>query len=230
VPQAHSPHLLPRHPLGLACPLLLPLFAAEALEPPPLQQLDVPALLELLSAKEYVIPEILLQRFGGQRGVISFYERFLKSPNLVAFMHLRRLAAAEWQRQEWAAARAAAAAPMRELLQVEAFFLLEQQLAAARQQQQLATAGGQSSSSGGGSEGGDSDAAVAAEALAAQLQQQLQLAFGELPEDLQQALLQTPSHASLLNGGGGSAGDAGGGSSQQQPLAQQEAAKEQVSH
>jgi hypothetical protein len=213
----------------LAChalPSALPLRAAESLEPPPLQQLDVPALLELLSAKEYAIPEVLLQRFGGQRGVISFYERFLKSPNLVAFMHLRRLAAAEWQRQEWAAAEAAAAAPMRELLQVEAFFLLEQQLAAARQQQQLATAGGQSSSAGGGGEGGGgegggSDAAVAAEALADQLHQQLQLAFEELPEDLQQALLQTPSHASFLNGGS---------SSHQQPHAQQEAAQEVESH
>ena len=142
-----------------------------------------------------MLPEVLLQRFGGKKGLLAFYERFLHSPNLAAFMHTRRLAAEEWQRQRWAAAAAAAAAPMRELLSVETFFRVEQQLAAARVQ--LATAGGGSDLGGGGGEAG----AVAA--LAAQLQEQLRLAFAGLPADLQQAILQTPSHAALLGGGDG---------------------------
>lgn len=133
------------------------------------------------------------QRFGGKKGLLAFYERFLRSPNLAAFMHTRRLAAEEWQRQRWDAAAAAAAAPMRELLSVEAFFRIEQQLAAARVQ--LATA------SGGAAGGSASSEAAAVAALASQLQEQLQLAFEGLPDDLQQAILQTPSHAELLSGG-----------------------------
>lgn len=150
-----------------------------------------------------------MQRFGGRKGLLAFYERFLRSPNLAAFMHTRRLAAEEWQRQRWDAAAAAAAAPMRELLSVEAFFRIEQQLAAA--QVQLATAGGGDADAGGGE-------AAAVAALASQLQEQLKVAFAGLPEDLQQAILQTPSHAALLGGGDSQqqaaeerAGEAGGG-------------------
>lgn len=163
--------------------------AAAAAEPPPLPQLDVPTLLEALGGRDAVLPELLLQRFGGKKGLLAFYERFLCSPNLAAFLHTRRLAAEEWQRQEWAAAADAAAAPLRELLSVEAFFRVEQQLSAARVQ--LATAGG----AGGGG------AAEAALALAQQLEAQLRMAFEDLPPDLQQAILQTPTHAALLGGG-----------------------------
>ncbi|PRW56114.1 DENND6A-like [Chlorella sorokiniana] len=170
-----------------------PKAAEAAAEPPPLPQLDPAALLEQLAGRDAVLPEVLLERFGGKKGLLAFYERFLRSPNLAAFMHTRRIAAEEWQRQRWDAASAAAAAPMRELLSVEAFFRIEQQLAAARVQ--LATAGG----GGGASAGGGEAAAVAA--LASQLQEQLQLAFAGLPEDLQQAILQTPSHSDLLGGG-----------------------------
>lgn len=139
------------------------------------------------------------QRFGSKKGLLAFYDRFLRSPNLAAFMHTRRLAAEEWQRQRWEAAAAAAAAPMRELLSVEAFFRIEQQLAAARVQ--LATAGGGADAGGGEAE------AVAA--LASQLQEQLQVAFAGLPDDLQQAILQTPSHAELLGSGDGQQGQVG---------------------
>lgn len=141
------------------------------------------------------MPDILHRCFGGQRGLLQFYQRFLRSPNLVSFLHLRRLAATEWQRQEWDAAAVAAAAPMQELLTVEAFFHLEQRLALARRH--AATAGG-----GHGGAGGQPDAAE----LAAQLQQQLQLAFSELPEDLQAVIMATPSHAELLSEGQGPAG------------------------
>lgn len=176
------------------------------MEPPPLPRLDVAALLARLSSREEHLPEVLLQRFGGQRGVLQFYQHFLRSPNLVAFMHLRRLAAAEWQRQEWEAASAAAAAPMQELLTVETFFHLEERLLAARQQMATAASGsnagsgGGSSSGGGGLQAAGSTAAAEAAALAAQLQEQLQLAFSDLPEDLQAVIMQTPSHAALLAG------------------------------
>ena len=126
------------------------------------------------------------QRFGGQKELLRFYARFLRSPAMAAFMHTRRLAAEEWQRQEWAAAAAAAAAPMRELLSVEAFFRVEQQLSAARVQLSTAGAGGA--------------AAAEAAALAEALQRQLQVAFAGLPADLQQAVLATPCHAELLGG------------------------------
>lgn len=144
----------------------------------------MPALLARLGSKEVVLPQALLERFGGQRGLLAFYERFLRSPNLVAFLHLRRLAAEEWQRQEWAAA---ARAPQEELLSVESFFLLEQQLAKAQQQPQQQQGDG----GGGGERGG-------AAALADQLQEKLRVAFSALPPDLQQAILHTPSHAAFL--------------------------------
>ena len=197
-------------------------------------------------------------------GLPQFYQRFLASPNLVSFMHLRRLAANAWQAQEWEAAATAAAAPMQvgcgmgagrgwgrvghtgrthvqqspavatllqiccsarrlqrppacgcpadpcrsasatrrsaclhcstqELRDVESFFRLEQRLAAARQQQQLAAGGGD------GRGAADADAA----ALAGELAAQLQLAFSELPEDLQAVIMQTPLHAALLQPAGG---------------------------
>lgn len=149
-------------------------------------------MLAQLSSKDAILPDLLLQRFGGRKGLLAFYERFLCSPNLAAFMHTRRLAAEEWQRQEWAEAASAAAAPMRELLSVEAFFRIEQQLAAARVQ--AATACGS-----GGSDGAEgSEAGTAAAALAEQLEAQLQLAFQDLPSDLRQAILQTPTHAAML--------------------------------
>lgn len=168
-------------------PLCLSTSAAPPPEPPPLPRFDADELLARLAGKEAALPDILLQRFGGQRGLLQFYQRFLGSSNLVAFMHVRKLAAAEWQQQEWAAAAAAAAAPMQELLTVEAFFHLEQRLAAARQH--AATAGG----------GHHGDRHGDAAQLAEQLQQQLRLAFSELPEDLQSVIMATPSHAELLS-------------------------------
>lgn len=171
----------PSHPPVPPTSLRPPAAAAEAgSQPPPLRPLDPDALLEQLGGRDAILPDILLQRFGGQRRLLLFYERFLRSPTLAAFMRTRRLAAEEWQRQEWAAAAAAAAAPMRELLSVEHFFSVEQHLSSVRVQ--LATAAG-------GAEAG---------ALAAQLEAQLRLAFEGLPSDLQQAILQTPSHAALL--------------------------------
>lgn len=76
---------------------------------------------------------------------------------------------------------------------MESFFRLEQRLAAARQQQQLAAGGGD------GRGAADADAA----ALAGELAAQLQLAFSELPEDLQAVIMQTPLHAALLQPAGG---------------------------
>ncbi|KAI7845872.1 hypothetical protein COHA_000606 [Chlorella ohadii] len=188
------PYLSPTLPPGPQAGQRADPKAAEAsAQPLPLPQVDPAALLEQLAGRDAVLPEILLERFGGKKGLLAFYERFLRSPNLAAFMHTRRLAAEEWQRQRWDAAAAAAAAPMRELLSVEAFFRIEQQLAAARVQ--LATA------SGGAAGGSASSEAAAVAALASQLQEQLQLAFEGLPDDLQQAILQTPSHAELLSGG-----------------------------
>lgn len=64
------------------------------------------AALARLSARGADLPAVLLERFGGRGGLLAFYERFLRSPNLAAYLHTRRLAAEEWQRQEWAAAAA----------------------------------------------------------------------------------------------------------------------------
>lgn len=165
--------------------------AVAALEPPPLPPFDVASVLAALAHKDYVPPEALLERFGGQRGLLQFYERLLRSPNLIAFVHMRRLAAEEWQRQEWAAAAAAVRAPMAELMTVESFYLLEQQLAAARQQHDSSH----------GSEGGGADGGQASSVQ--HLQQELRSAFSELPEDLQQAILNTPAHAELLGAAAG---------------------------
>lgn len=175
-----------RAPSRPAAPVPPPPAAAAAApaQPPPLPALDPAALLEHLAGRDAILPDALLQRFGGQRGCLAFYEKFLRSPVLASFMATRRLAAEEHQRQEWAAAAETARAPVRELLAVEHFFRLERQLAAARVQ--AATS----------AEGGEHAAATAA--AIEQLAAQLQAALGGLPSDLQDAIRATPSHAALL--------------------------------
>jgi hypothetical protein len=143
------------------------------------------AALAQLSAPDAALPPMLAERFGGRGGLLAFYARFLRSPNLVAFLRLRRLAAEEWQRQEWVAAAAAARAPTAELLSVQSFHQLEQQLAAARRH--LC-----------GSDGSCTPGDVNPEALMQELEEKLRLAFSQLPEDLQETVLRTPSHAALL--------------------------------
>ncbi len=85
---------------------------------------------------------------------------------------------------------------MAELMTVESFYLLEQQLAAARQQHD-----GSRGSDGDGADGGGADGGQASSVQ--QLQQELRSAFSELPEDLQQAILNTPAHAELLGAAAG---------------------------
>jgi hypothetical protein len=206
--------LRPQAPMNILCLLR----AVAAPEPPPLPPLDVDAVLARLSARDAPLPSILLDRFGGRAGLLQFYARFLRSPNLVAFLHVRRLAAEAWQRQEWQEAAAAVRAPQQELLSVESFFLLGRQLAEARQQQQqqqqqdarqpswhAEQQRGQHASQQQQQQPGQERAAKPASGpspdeatLVAQLQQQLRLAFEQLPPDLQQAILHTPSHATLL--------------------------------
>jgi hypothetical protein len=119
------------------------------------------------------VPDLLVQRFGGQKQLVEFYRRFLSSPNLREWLARRQAAAVLWQRHAWRAAlwQAGGGAPA-EVLAVEQFFGLERRLEAAE------------------AETGSSEVA--------QLKEGLKAAFGALPSDLKDALLLSPERARVL--------------------------------
>ena len=98
---------LRRHFRALTCAVLAPLAPYISPEPPateydpptPLPPLDPEALLAELAAPDaaHSLPPLLLERFGGQRGAVAFYQRFLASPPLRAWLAQRRRVALDWQ-------------------------------------------------------------------------------------------------------------------------------------
>ena len=148
--------------------------------PPALPTLEVEAVLQGLRDKSARIPDILLQRFGNQKSLALFYERFLMSPLLRDWLRVRQESAAEWQRLVWRNAWRAAGGPLaklpssqgtKDVAAVEKLFTLEQHLEALEEDTQEYNC----------------------------LLCELKAILDQLPTDLQQSLLLNPKHQRLIN-------------------------------
>eukprot|EP00887_Chlorella_sp_A99_P002665 scaffold6.g2665.t1 len=82
---------------------------AAPVAPPALPELRPAALLTALADRDARLPEVLIARFGGQRGVVAFYERLLTAHTFQSWLEQRRAVARRWQADAWQGAAAAVA-------------------------------------------------------------------------------------------------------------------------
>lgn len=172
--------LFPLLPLISPVPPSMAASPYQLANPPNLPVFDPQEILDGLKGRSARVPDILLQRFGSQKSVVSFYARFLKSPIFTIWLQARQAAAAEWQRLVWRAAWRAAGGPsaavglpggQEDVGAIEEFFSLEQRL-------------------GGDTNRNDTkDDALVAE---------LRILFEKLPTDLQNSLILNPKRRLLL--------------------------------
>jgi hypothetical protein len=172
--------LFPLLPLISPVPPSMAASPYQLANPPALPIFDAQEILEGLKGRSARVPDILLQRFGSQKSVVSFYERFLKSPIFTIWLKARQAAAAEWQRLVWRAAWRAAGGPtaavglpsgQEDVGAIEEFFSLEQRLSCDT------------------TINDNKDDALVAE---------LRILFEKLPTDLQSSLILNPKRRSLL--------------------------------
>lgn len=181
--------LFPLLPLISPVPPSMAASPGQLANPPPLPVFDPQEIVEGLRGRSARVPDILLQRFGSQKSVVSFYERFLKSPIFTIWLKARQEAATEWQRLVWRAAWRAAGGPtavvglpggQEDVGAIEEFFTLEQRLSGDTYTNDTK----------------DDNLLVA----------ELRRLFAKLPGDLQSSLILNPKRKSLLleeTGGGG---------------------------